>query len=150
MQVLKKHAKYLVRSTVFIHISLVLMLKRSDIGWISLKVFDSKSSTSGDTVQCLIFFSGTLQESLGKCVMAGWSSRGNGISRWLWRLLKPATLRNRGEISWEKPASWHSSIIPTSSTWRESLPAVSTLQDCLWSALIIDTFCVQKYSIPFM
>ncbi len=49
MQVLKKkkHAKYLVRSTVFIHISLVLMLKRSDIGWISLNVFDSKSSTSG-------------------------------------------------------------------------------------------------------
>lgn len=34
------------RSTVFIHISLVLMLKRSDIRW-RLKVFESKSSTSG-------------------------------------------------------------------------------------------------------
>ena len=68
----------------------------------------------------------SLKVNLGKSAVGGWSCRESVSFRWLSKPWRWATQRNRGEISWEKQASWGSSITPTSSTLKASSQKVGT------------------------
>lgn len=57
--------------------------------------------------------------------MGVWGCPVKGRSRWPSRVWKPDTRSSRDVTFWVRPASWASSIIPTSFDWRESSPDVS-------------------------
>ncbi len=148
-----KNAKYLVRT--IIHISLVLMLKRSDIMWISLwrlKVFESKSSSSGHCpVSNLLFWhtSGEFGEvCYGRMKLPG----KRDIPVALKTLKAGYTEKQRrdflGEASimaqFDHPNVIHLEGVVTRSKHFTKLSAY-------YSQFFLNTlFCVQKYSIPFM
>ena len=80
-----------------------------------------------NTSRCLILLpdiniNPTPQESSGRCAVEIWSCRAKGKCSWPLKRSSRATRKSRGGTSWARPASWASSTIPTSSTWREWSP----------------------------
>ena len=69
----------------------------------------------------------SLKVNLGKSAAGGWSCRESASFLWLSKPWRWATRRNRGEISWEKQASWGSSTTPTSSTLKALSQKVGTI-----------------------
>lgn len=78
-----------------------------------------------------------LQESSVRCAVVCFGSQGRERSQWPLKLWKPVTPRSRGGTSWERPASWASSTIPTSYTWRGWSPRVSLL-----NMIITENYCM--------